>query len=341
MMRLPQFRYFAPGTLEEAAGIMAGEGPSASLLAGGTDLLPKLKRGQQEPAALVSLSKIGHLREMRNGKGLTLGAGVSLGEIVAVPAICENYRALWQAASQVATPQIRNVGTVGGNLCVDTRCTYHDQSHDWRKAIGFCIKQDGETCWASPTSDRCWAVSSSDTAPALTALGAEIRLVSAGGERILPLEDFYCDDGAAHLTRRPDEILAEIILPPGKGWKSTYWKLRRRGAYDFPIASVAAAVATDGDGTVTAARLYLGAIVSGFIACRDAESLLVGSKLTDELIDEASKLAGATARPKENTDAPAYWRRRMVVPMTTWALKELRGDDMRDQRRRLAGQPTA
>ncbi len=340
MMRLPDFSYYAPDTSEEAANILADQGPSASLLAGGTDLLPKMKRRQQQPKVLVALNNIGQLKEIANGSGLTVGAGVTLSDIVADKRVQKEHVALWQAASQVATPQLRNAGTLGGNLCVDTRCTYHDQSFEWRKAIGFCIKQDGETCWASPTSDRCWAVSSTDTAPALAALGADIRLLSAANERVVSLGDLYRDDGALHLARRPDEILTEIILPPANGWRSTYWKLRRRGSIDFPILSVGAALRTDEGGTIRGVRLVLGAIASNPVLCTDAETHLIGNRLSDELIDEAAALAGALARPKENTDAPAYWRRKMVLPMATWALKELRGDDMSDERRRLAGQAT-
>jgi 4-hydroxybenzoyl-CoA reductase subunit beta len=338
MMRLPNFSYYAPGTLQEAANILADQGPSATLLAGGTDLLPKMKRGQQEPGTLVALNNIRELKTSETGTSLRLGAGVTLSDLVADGEIQKHHLALWQAASQVATPQLRNAATLGGNLCVDTRCTYHDQSFDWRKAIGFCIKQDGETCWASPTSDRCWAVSSTDSAPALAALGAEVRLVSSAGERLIALDELYRDDGAVYLTRRADEILAEVILPSTGEWRSTYWKLRRRGAVDFPILSVAAAVRTDAGGTVHEVRLVLGAIASRPVFCTDAETHLIGNRMSDELIEEAASLAGALARPKENTDAPAYWRRRLAVPMVTWALKELRGDDMSAERRRLAGQ---
>jgi len=338
MMRLPGFSYSAPRTLQEAANLLADQGPSASLLAGGTDLLPKMKRRQQEPGVLIALHKLSQLNTIENGVGLRLGAGVSLSDIVANRKIQEGHLALWQAASQVATPQLRNAATLGGNLCVDTRCTYHDQSFEWRKAIGFCIKQDGETCWASPTSDRCWAVSSTDSAPALAALGAKVRLVSSAGERTISLEELYRDDGVLYLTRRPDEILTEVILPSQGEWRSTYWKLRRRGSIDFPILSVAAALRTDAGGMVREVRLILGAIASSPVFCADAETHLIGNRLSDELIEEAASLAGALARPKENTDAPAYWRRRMAVPMVAWALKELRGDDMSDERRRLAGQ---
>ncbi len=338
MMRLPNFRYYAPATLDEAVKILANEGPSASLLAGGTDLFPKMKRRQQQPEVLVSLNGISELRRISSGSGISLGAGVTLSDIAADTGLQDGYRALWQAASEVATPQIRNTATLGGNLCVDTRCTYHDQSADWRKAIGFCIKQDGETCWASPTSERCWAVSSTDSAPALAALGAEVRLQSASGERTIALEELYHEDGASYLTRQADEILAEIVLPSSAEWSSTYWKLRRRGACDFPILSVAAALRCDAGGTVREARLILGSVASRPVPCTDLAALLVGSRLSDELIDEVATLAGKSVRPKENTDAPAYWRRRLVLPMVTWALKELRGDDMSDERRRLAGQ---
>ncbi len=340
MMRLPNFSHYAPKTLKEAVSILADHGSLASVLAGGTDLLPKMKRRQLKPEVLVSLKNISAVQTVRNGSGMSFGAGVTLSDVVADPRVRNDLTALWQAASQVATPQLRNTATIGGNLCVDTRCTYHDQSFEWRKAIGFCIKQDGETCWASPSSDRCWAVSSSDTAPALAALGAEVRLLSATGERVIPLNELYRDDGVRYLHRQPEEILTEVVLPTRSKWRSTYWKLRRRGAIDFPILSVAAAVHCDDGGTVREIRLMLGAIASRPVCCSDAEALLVGNRLTDELILEAATLAGAVARPKENTDAPAHWRRRMAVPMVSWALRELRGDDMTDQRRRLAGQAT-
>ncbi|HZD51693.1 MAG TPA: FAD binding domain-containing protein, partial [Woeseiaceae bacterium] len=339
MMRLPSFRYYRAASVAEAARILAEEGRSASLLAGGTDLLPKMKRGQRRPKLLVALHGIAALRSTHNGDGLMLGAGLTLADVVANDRVRSDYAALWQAASQVATSQIRNTATLGGNLCVDTRCAYHDQSHDWRKAIGFCLKQDGETCWASPASERCWAVSSTDTAPALAALGAGVRLVSAHGERVVALIDLHRDDGAAHLTSREDEILTEIQLPAKGNWRSAYWKLRRRGAYDFPVLSVAAAADIDGDGVVRAARINLGAVTSKPIACDGAAALLTGNRLSDELIAEAAAQAGSHARPKENTDASAWWRRRMVAPIVTWALRELRGDDMRDERRRLACRP--
>ena len=217
-------------------------GPDGMLLAGGTDLLPNMKRRQQVPKTVISLRDVTALKEATNGSGMQLGAGRTLTELVRDARVLEHYPALWQAAAQVATPHLRNMGTLGGNLCLDTRCTYYDQNYEWRKAIDFCMKKDGKTCWVAPSSKKCLAVSSTDTAPALIALGAKITLVSQDGERMLELADLYQNDGIHYATRKPDELLTKVTLDPAAGWKSCYWKLRRRGSFDFPVLSVAAAV---------------------------------------------------------------------------------------------------
>src|SRR5260221_10826536 len=200
MMRLPYFRFHAPRTVREAADLLAAAAPGeAMLIAGGTDLLPNMKRRKQVPAILVSLRGVGELRQIANGDGLRLGAGMTLTEVVRDRRVREAYGALWQAAAQVATPHLRNMGTLGGNLCLDTRCNYYDQNYEWRKAIDFCMKKDGATCWVATSSPKCLAVSSTDTAPALVALGATITLVSAGGTRELTLSDLYRNDGINYL----------------------------------------------------------------------------------------------------------------------------------------------
>src|SRR2546423_12706987 len=250
MMRLPWFEYRAPRTLGEAARILGGEGPNAALIAGGPDLLPNMERRQMAARVLVSVRQIPELR--RNGS--TLGASVTLSEIVRKPALPLGLR---QAAAQVATVHLRNMGTIGGNLCLDTRCNYYNQNYEWRKAIDFCLKKDGEICWVATASKRCVAASSTDTAPALISLGATARLVSTQGERDVALADLYKNDGIDYLTRRPDEILTEVKLPAPEGWRSSYWKLRRRGAFDFPVLGVAAPVRTARDGTVEDARIAL------------------------------------------------------------------------------------
>jgi 4-hydroxybenzoyl-CoA reductase subunit beta len=235
MLRLPKFRYVGPKTVEEAARILHGEGPEAMPLAGGTDLFPNMKRRQQTPKVVVGLQGIEALHRVSVGRfGLSLGPMLRLSEVTDQPAVKEAYGALWKSAFQVATPQLRNMGTLGGNLCLDTRCNYYDQSYEWRKAIDFCMKKEGKVCWVAPSSPRCWAVSSTDTAPALIALRAAVTLRSAKGERSVDLDQFYADDGMVYLTKQPDELLVNVSVPDAAGWKSTYWKLRRRGSFDFP-----------------------------------------------------------------------------------------------------------
>ena len=337
MMRLPWFQFHAPTSVAEAARMLAGEGPRGMLIAGGTDLLPNMKRRQQTPATLVSLRQVEGLKRIANGKGLTLGAALTLTEVERSQPVRERYTALWHAAAQVASPHLRNMGTLGGNLCLDTRCLYYNQNEDWRRAIDFCMKCDGEICWVATGSKRCLAVSSTDTAPALIALGAKVKLVSAAGEREVALADLYKNDGMDYLTRRGDEILTEVTLPKLEGWKSSYWKLRRRGSFDFPVLGVAAAVRSAPDGTVEEARIVLGAVSSRPLVTK-AGDLLVGRKLTDEAIAEAGEKCSSTAKPMDNTDHDLYWRRDVVSAFVGYALREVRGDDMRALRHRISKQ---
>ena len=336
MMRLPWFRYRAPRTAAEAARILAGEGPTAMPIAGGTDLLPNMKRRQQVPETLVSLSRIETMKRIANGSGLALGAGLTLTEVVESAVVREKYRALWQAAAQVATVHLRNMGTLGGNLCLDTRCNYYNQNYEWRKAIDFCLKKDGEICWVATASKRCVAVSSTDCAPALIAIGAGVKLVSASSEREVALADLYKNDGIDYLARRPDEILTEVTLPPAAaGWKSTYWKLRRRGSFDFPVLGVAAAAKFAADGTVEDARIVLGAVASRPLVT-PAGVLLIGKRLTDDAIAEAASKTASRAKPLDNADLEIYWRKHVVADFVGYALKELRGDDLSATRLRYA-----
>jgi 4-hydroxybenzoyl-CoA reductase subunit beta len=332
MIRLPWFEFRAPRTVAEAAKILAGEGPAAMLIAGGTDLIPNMKRRHQSPKTLVSLRNVAELRRA-NG---TLGAGLTLTDLVNSPQLRERQRALWQAAAQIATPHLRNMGTLGGNLCLDTRCTYYNQSHEWRKAIDFCLKKDGETCWVATASKRCVAVSSTDGAPALIALDAAVRLVSAQGEREVPLAALYNNDGIDYLTRRADEILTEVSIPAG--WTSSYWKLRRRGSFDFPVLGVAAAARLAKDGTVEEARLALGAAASRPFLVDKAGEFLKGKGLTDEVIAEAGRIVASRAKPMDNTDLDLYWRKDVAAAFVGYALQEVRGDDMRATRLRIARQ---
>jgi len=338
MIRLPRFRLRMPRTVADAAAWLAEAPAETMLLAGGTDLVPNMKRRQQVPATVVALRQIEALRTIRNGAGYCIGAGATLTELVRHATIRQAIPGLWQAAVQVATPHLRNMGTLGGNLCLDTRCTYYDQSYEWRKAIDFCMKKDGTICWVATSSPRCLAVSSTDTAPMLQALGASVHLVSASSEREVAVADLYANDGMHYLTRQPDEILTEIRVSDQTGWRSTYWKLRRRGSFDFPVASAAVAAKLGAGGGVEEIRIVLGAVASRPMASPKAESLLTGQALDDEHIAAEAEAAYAVAKPMDNTDYELVWRKKMVRALVTNALREIRGDDMREARTRLARQ---
>jgi 4-hydroxybenzoyl-CoA reductase subunit beta len=337
MMRLPGFRYRAPRTVDEAATWLAEDPETTMLLGGGTDLLPNMKRRQQVPTTIIGLRSVRGLAEVRAAGDLTIGAGVTLAALVADPRVRESYPGLWQAAAQVATPHLRNMGTIGGNLCLDTRCTYYDQTLEWRKSIDFCLKKDGSICWVAPSSPKCLAVSSTDTAPMLLALGATVTLVSVRGTRTLPVTDLFANDGMAYLTKRRDEILTSIALPAAAGWRSTYWKLRRRGAFDFPVAAAAVAARLSGR-RVEDVRIVLGAVASRPMAAARAVQLLIGQELNDELIAAAAVAASEVAKPMDNTDFELVWRKKMVRALVSDGLHEIRGDDMRARRQHLSRQ---
>src|SRR5262249_50864944 len=249
MIRLPGFEYLAPRTVGDAVKCLAERGADAMLVAGGTDLFPNMKRGDFEPKTLIGLRGIRELAGVSGGArlGVVIGAATTLSTVAAHAEIAEHYPALATAAGLVSSPQLRNAGTLGGNVCVDTRCNYYNQSYEWRKAVGFCMKKDGDICLVAPGSDRCWAVSSSDTAPGFWALGAPARLVGPAGTRTVPVSALYRDDGIQYLAKRADEILTELVLPPADGWDSVYLKLRRRGSFDFPVLGVAVALRREND----------------------------------------------------------------------------------------------
>jgi 4-hydroxybenzoyl-CoA reductase subunit beta len=308
----------------------------AMIVAGGTDVLPNMKRRQQTPSVLIGLRGVAELKRVTENDGLTIGAGVTLTDVLDIPLVRQRYIGLWQAIAQIATPHLRNMGTVGGNLCLDTRCNYYDQTYEWRKAIDFCMKKDGETCWVAPSSRRCLAVSSTDAAPMLAALGAEASLSSVEGERRIRIAELYRNDGIEYLARQPGELLTAVHLPDATGWRSSYWKLRRRGSFDFPVLSVAVALQFSPDKTVIAARIVLGAVASCPVVAEKAGAALVGAALTDDAIAAAAELAAGPARPMDNTDFSLIWRKRMVRELVSDALREVRGDDVRESRRRVS-----
>ena len=327
MIRLPAFEYLKPRSVGDAVKYLADRGVDAMLVAGGTDLFPNMKRRQFEPKALIGLRGIRDLRGVRTSSGgVTIGAGTTLTQVATHVEVARRYTALATAAGQVSSPQLRNMGTLGGNVCVDTRCNYYTQSYEWRKAIGFCMKKDGDICLVAPSSSRCWAVSSSDTAPVLWALGATARLVGPAGERTVPVAALFKDDGIDYLAKRADEILTEVVLPPADGWSSVYLKLRRRGAFDFPVLGVAAAVRREND-IVREARIVLGAVASQPREAIAAGAALVGAALTSDAITRAADLAAGPSKPLDNTDFTHPYRKKVTRVYVARALARLAGLD--------------
>lgn len=336
MLRLPAFSVLAPNTLSDALALLAEDTENTAVLAGGTDLLPNLKRRLSTPKRLLSLRQLHELKQIEvSDTELRIGSAVRLCEVAAHPVIREEAVALVQAIEQLATIQIRNTATLGGNLCLDTRCEYFNQSELWRQAIGYCKKKLGDVCWVATSSPRCLAVSSSDTAPALAALGARVTLAAVQSEREEPLSNFYQNDGAQPLLRRPEELLVGIRVPRKKDRRSTYWKLRRRGSFDFPLLGVACAVQFSDENLVSEVRLFLGAVSSQPLWVDRAPALLCGRPLLDDQITRTALAAQAVAKPMAHADMTVSYRKTMVKPLVELALREVRGDDVRAERQRF------
>ncbi len=333
MLRLPKFEYRAARTVAEALewmGDLAGvgeRGPEARamLMAGGTDVLPNMKQRIFTPSVVVGLRAIPALRGIAfdPAQGLRIGAGVSLAELAASPLVRERFPALATAAAAVSTPQLREMGTIGGNLCLDTRCNYYNQSEFWRKARDYCLKKGSEICRVAPNGTGCYAVSSCDTAPVLMAFGATVRVSSRAGDRVVPVADLYHDDGIHPVRLHDGDVLTDVYLSASAaGWRSAYEKYRVRGSFDFPIVGVAAA-ARFADGVCAEARLVLQAVATRPLRVPEAEELLRGQRWTPELLEAASEIAFKSAHPMDNTSGTIALRRRMVRAYTRRALGTL------------------
>ena len=318
MLRLPSFTYRQPKTVADALRIKADAGPDGMYVAGGTDLYPNMKRRHQEPKTVISLMGI---PELRRANDRTIGAVVTLTELAVRPS--DRPTVISHAARLVSTPLLRNMGTLGGNLCLDTRCNYYTQSYEWRKSIDFCMKKDGKICWVAPSSPRCWAVSSSDVAPVMVAIGAEYRVLGPQGERIVPAGRFYNNDGINYLTKQPDEILVDVRLPAANGWDAVYHKLRRRGSFDFPVLGVAAWIRWNGK-MVEDARVVLGGVASYPQEIPEAAAALKGNALSDDVIALSADAAYRPSKPMDNTDFDLSWRKQMTRVYVKRALEELR-----------------
>jgi len=322
MLRLPTFTYHRPKTAHDAVAIAVEHGKTAMYVAGGTDLYPNMKRRHQTPTQVISLQDVPGLHGvdvLQDGR-VAIGSMVKLSTLERHPHLLAHFPAFAHAVREISTPLLRNMGTIGGNLLLDTRCTYYDQTHEWRESIDFCMKKDGAICWVAPGSPRCWAVQSSDTVPVVCALEAEVELAGVNGTRTIKAGELYRDDGIQYLTKKPEELLTRLILPAPKGWKASYLKLRRRDTYDFPVLGVGACLWFDAAGVVTKANIRLGGAGSYAIPATESEKLLVGSKLTDEVIAAAGSAALKPARTMDNTDLDVYWRRKVAPVYVARAL---------------------
>ena len=324
MMRLPPFKHLRPTSAAETAKMLREEGPEAAIVAGGTDLYPNMKRRHQTPKTLVSVRGVDELLgvEWQSDGTLRVGPGERLRALERNRDIAERLPAFHEALSVISSPVLRNMGTIGGNLCLDTRCNYYNQNWEWRRSIDFCKKCDGDTCWVAPSSPVCWAINSSDAVPVMIASGARVRLVSADGEREVSCEDFYTgEDGRDFLAKKPDEVMTDILIPPQADKRATYLKLRRRGSFDFPVLGVAARI--EGNGTVEKADIILNAIAPFPVRCEKSQAVLEGKALTEDTIAEAAALAIKDAKPLDNTDFAMAWRRKMVPVFVKRALTAL------------------
>jgi 4-hydroxybenzoyl-CoA reductase subunit beta len=333
MLRLPPFEYRTARTVAEALDWLAecdasaGKDPEAEvmLIAGGTDVLPNMKHRLFTPKLLIGLRGITALRSVAfdDDGTLRLGAGTRLAELAASPALVGPYSALMEAAASISTPQLRQMGTLGGNLCLDTRCSYYNQSEFWRNAEQFCLKKGADICRVAPGGTGCYAVSSCDTAPALIALGASAHIVSRQGEYEVPVRDLFDVDGIHPVRLRSDAVLTHVTLPTLDGaWRSAYRKHRVRGAFDFPIAGVAVAARFDGN-ICTDVRLTLQGVATAPLPVPMAEEQLRNTHWTAELLDEAANVAYQTAHPMDNTAGTIALRRRAIRSLTRQTLAAL------------------
>ena len=307
MNALPNFQYLRPATAADALRLRAAN-PASQYIAGGTDLLPNLRRGLASPAAVIDLGAIAELTEIaEQGNALRIGSGVSLARIAAHPAVTARLPALAQAAASVAGPTHRAAATLGGNLCLDTRCSYYNQSEAWRAGNNYCMKRDGDGCRVAKKSKRCYAAFSGDVAPALIALNTEVEILGADGSRRQPLIELYRDDGMQWLTLAPGELVVAVTVPLDDAWRSAYEKVRVRGAIDFPLAGVAVALRREG-GLLTGLRIALTGVSSQPLAI-DGLNALLGKPQDAAALDAISEQADLANRSMKTTLVDVLYRR--------------------------------
>lgn len=321
-MSLPQFKLLRPRTLDEALDGLAEHCGNIRVLAGGTDLIPSMKQKLFEPEFVLDLRGISALRGIKtlNNGSVEIGALTTVRAIERSEYLNQHYPVLSEAAATVASPVLRNMGTVGGNICLDTRCLWYNQSLTWRKGCGFCIKKDGDICHVAPGGTKCWAAFSGDTPPALLCLNAEIEIASPQGTRRIPLTDFYTGIGDNYRKLQANELLTRISLPASSaGYRGVYRKLRVRGSIDYPLAGVAV-VMKRSNGHISDARIGITAVNPAPLLVKGASDMLAG-KLIDECLAEAvGDLAARTAKPLTTSALTPEYRREMIRVFTKRAV---------------------
>lgn len=316
-MSLPEFKLLRPRTLEDALSLLAkhagGSPASTRVVAGGTDLIPSMRQKLFEPEYVLDIRNVAGLRDIQEtDHGVEIGALASLTAIEQSPLLRRRYPVLTQAAAHVASPLLRNMGTIGGNICLDTRCLWYNQSLTWRKGCGFCIKKDGDLCHVAPGGSTCWAVFSGDTPPALLCLNAEVEIASASGARRIPLAEFYTGDGIDYRKLRPDELMTRIFLPEASAdYRGVYRKLRVRGSIDYPLAGVAVVIKRS-NGHIEDARLAITAVNPAPLLVKGAGELLRGRTMDEDLAAAAGDLAAKVARPLTTSALTPEYRREMI-----------------------------
>lgn len=309
---MPDFHLLRPETVDEAV-ILRRDNPEARFLAGGTDLIVNIRRGIVDPKAVIDISAIPEIREIadQDDAGLKIGAAVTLAELLENRSVLQSYDALREAAAEVAATTHREVATVGGNLCLDTRCVYYNQSEWWRSANGYCLKHRGEVCHVAPSGNHCFAAFSGDLAPAIMVLGGEAEIAGPDGRRTVPLGEIYADDGAAHLLLAEDEILTAVTLPRPDSWRSGYAKARIREAIDFPLAGVAIALRSEGR-VLKDVRVALTGTNSCPVLIAGTDKL-VGEAAGAEAADRLTSMLPKQIQPMTSTFTPPGWRRKAVI----------------------------
>jgi 4-hydroxybenzoyl-CoA reductase subunit beta len=321
-LSLPEFKLLRPKSVDQAVELLGKYSAKLRIIAGGTDLIPSMRQKLFEPQYVLDIRGITALQGITQQPdgGVEIGALTTLRAIERAGFLREHYPVLTEAAATVASPVLRNMGTIGGNICLDTRCLWYNQSLTWRKGCGFCIKKDGDLCHVAPGGTKCWAVFSGDTPPALLCLNAEIEIASASGPRRAPLREFYTGLGEDYRRLQPNEMVTRVFLPASAAdYRGVYRKLRVRGSIDYPLAGVAV-VMKRSNGHVTDARIGITAVNPAPLLVKGAAELLTGKVPDDELAEAVGDLAARTAKPLTTSALTPEYRREMIRVFTKRAV---------------------